>query len=792
MKGKNKCSNSLNEPTALELLYNSIRNNKLLKILLFLLIMILYIPTNFTQAKFGLDQSWVYALNLFAKDGLKFGSDVVFTYGPLGFLANTINIGDNLIIGIFFWLIIYIINLFLLYTIIFKDNYLPQGNFNLIMFYIFFSWLNNFLSWLPEYYILSIVIISLSLSWFSNENSKKYIFFTITCILTLMLLFFKFSCALMSLSLITLFLISLFLKNGFIEKKIVLLSALIPILFCIAYLIYNPSISGLINYIISAWEISSGYNTAMSVSAGDKWLVSAFIIFFGYIVIMFIFYFADKKRFFYMILFCGVLFFNFKHGFVRADGHVRIFFCGFIIFISIITLFIDFKIIWLYLHKKSKLIMLSITCLFIITWLPAYYIDFSPSKLFNMYNNKFNFLINFATDMQVGVNQEENKLPLKVIETVKQDTITFYPWDISYSAYNDINFVPFPTLQTYTAYTSYLDNLNAEFLNSEKKPEFIFLQKKAIDNRLPFIEVPKMWESIYNNYSAEIIEDDYLLLKKSDEIHSNSKRVVSSYSFQKSESLPIPQSENIILMSIDMELSFIGKITKFLFKIPEVSMKLSYSDGSEVSGRVLPEVLETPIIINKYSVDLSESAHMLNGISLNQKIVESLEINGKGIKHYKDKINVTFYEYDQKMQIDYSKYNTYSKNKSNNVPHYTKTESLQNFSVDSVNGSRYNDTIIHMKPDTFFSIQGWAADSLNKLSPKEVYIVIDDNAYKADVIARPDVSNYFDIIEYENTGYSLTLLLDNIEAGEHNVSLLVFSKEDGLCYKSENIGKIII
>jgi hypothetical protein len=35
----------------------------------------------------GFDHSWQLALNLAAQHGLDFGRDVVFTYGPLGFLA---------------------------------------------------------------------------------------------------------------------------------------------------------------------------------------------------------------------------------------------------------------------------------------------------------------------------------------------------------------------------------------------------------------------------------------------------------------------------------------------------------------------------------------------------------------------------------------------------------------------------------------------------------------------------------------------------------------------------------
>jgi hypothetical protein len=36
----------------------------------------------------GLDQGWEYGLYAAAHDGLHFGTDIVFTYGPLGFLRS--------------------------------------------------------------------------------------------------------------------------------------------------------------------------------------------------------------------------------------------------------------------------------------------------------------------------------------------------------------------------------------------------------------------------------------------------------------------------------------------------------------------------------------------------------------------------------------------------------------------------------------------------------------------------------------------------------------------------------
>ena len=45
------------------------------------------LPLAVTTPEVGLDGSWRLGLSLAAQQGLHFGTDVVFSYGPLGFLA---------------------------------------------------------------------------------------------------------------------------------------------------------------------------------------------------------------------------------------------------------------------------------------------------------------------------------------------------------------------------------------------------------------------------------------------------------------------------------------------------------------------------------------------------------------------------------------------------------------------------------------------------------------------------------------------------------------------------------
>ena len=61
---------------------------------IFALSMLLFLPTTiFRDTATGLDPSWMIGINLARSNHLVFGKDIVFTYGPLGYLSTRLPIG---------------------------------------------------------------------------------------------------------------------------------------------------------------------------------------------------------------------------------------------------------------------------------------------------------------------------------------------------------------------------------------------------------------------------------------------------------------------------------------------------------------------------------------------------------------------------------------------------------------------------------------------------------------------------------------------------------------------------
>ena len=75
------------------------------------------IPITIAEISPNVDMSGMYLLNIAGEKGLKFGTDLMFTYGPLGFLYMTHNIGDNVAIAAITFLLLGLLELCLVKTL---------------------------------------------------------------------------------------------------------------------------------------------------------------------------------------------------------------------------------------------------------------------------------------------------------------------------------------------------------------------------------------------------------------------------------------------------------------------------------------------------------------------------------------------------------------------------------------------------------------------------------------------------------------------------------------------------
>ncbi|MFC1972201.1 hypothetical protein ACFLVE_02195 [Chloroflexota bacterium] len=256
-------------------------------------------PGFYSPIRTGLDPSWAYGLNYLAQSGHIFGRDVVFSYGPLGYLLSPLNIGSNLIFALTLWVIVHSLFAFILIHFLKTKRLLPFLLF--IIAYIIISAIGWLWLILYEYHIVLILGLLLCASL---EVSKKtyYITLPLAGLLSGLSLFMKLNLGLTALTMIIIYAGICVIK---MRKKVwqaVLLSFL-PYLLIIACLakIHFQSYQHFARWIIASFEIVDGYSTAMAVIGSEKILILGVIAIILYITLSLIL-FKRKTNLFYVAL----------------------------------------------------------------------------------------------------------------------------------------------------------------------------------------------------------------------------------------------------------------------------------------------------------------------------------------------------------------------------------------------------------------------------------------------------------------------------------------------------------
>ena len=630
-------------------------------------------------------------MNLLFNDGIKWGKDAIFTYGPLGFLFEPKPMYINAIISMIFWSMIFILACFIFWYMLFsKDTEkFHKRKYNvfasLVMFYIGSC---IFKPLTPEY-IYSFINLSLIVLCYRTEKIK---FFVIASIMSVAAMFLKFNLAVTCFLLLMIFTFTTFIDGNKNKIKYFVIICLIPIVSCICYLIYNPSIDELLYYVKGALDISSGYNYAMSITANDFGLINRiFTLMYLSLMTIILFLFLKifsvtkaKHKLNYALIFLVPVFFLYKHAFVRM-GVDRNFVPLMYIYVSLYIFFMDDEI--KFSHLTSRLMKVFICVFFCMSLIiSGLGIENDTSEQFinkALYFSRINsemgakikryftplttkFITNPVIDSVRKIinaydlmnspekyDQREFKTPAKFIDRVRTRKTTIYPWEISHAQDFLDTYSTMPEPQAYSAYTTWLDQQNANyFADNTNAPYYVIFNTDAIDNRFPLIECPLTWLEIFKNY--RITDTDKLIINNEEKTEFLLERTtpknfkineISSKHYSRDETITIPSTNKYCLMKLDMKLSILGQAAKFLWKIPAVHMEAEFIDGEKITKRIIPDVMKNDTLISSLVLDEDSFAEIMNdNLSINR--VKSIKFSGDGLKFYNATITITFSELD--------------------------------------------------------------------------------------------------------------------------------------------------
>jgi len=552
----------------------SVRVHDLLVVLCFAGAWVVTFPAPFWLAGAGLDNSWIVALHLAVANGLIFGRDILFSYGPLGYLFFPLGLSVRLWVeAVIFRLAMHTLFYLALMMITFKSE---NRIFNAVLLAFSGTMIEVVLQ---EPYLLAAVVFLFSFYLIAEGHCS---YFPLLSALAAVTPFFRIDIGLASLVTIILGSTCLYAK-GYRRLALVSLASWVAV-FVLAGIALTKSFETLASFTSGSYQLAIGFGPAMAIS-GPFWQLYVAMIAWGALGLYFLLAVLVRKDLPVKFLSLGLLFFSFKEGFVRLDlGHVIIFFGAWSLFFGLTLI-----------RERNRFIKGYCSILFVLLlvsggWL-AYNVNsagtFFPVGTYVPANvaETINTLSQPSVASQMFASALSNVrsqygLSNSTASLLTNRSVDIFPWDVSMAPAYEMEWDPRPIFQSYSAYTPYLDNLNARHFLGSNAPEFVLYQIASIDDRYPLFDEPLTLRALMCNYQEIGFDNGFMILEKVDS-SCGSPRAIQSIDTTFGDTVSVPSNYNgYVFAEVRLRFNLIGLTESLLYKAPLVFVKLNFADGS--------------------------------------------------------------------------------------------------------------------------------------------------------------------------------------------------------------------
>lgn len=442
----------------------------------------------------GLDPSWRTGLSWAFQNGLHWGPDVVFTYGPLAVLRFPLAAHWwQPAVASMVWLVEVVVLLTLLYLLV-RLRGLPR----LQTLAIPLGVSAVFLAPVAPHILVTLVLVASALAVVTRSSVP----IAVSAVALGILGQHKLSDAILALGVAAMCAVGARAWRG-----LALLAAVATATWVAAWVIAGQPLTDLPLHVGRALEIVRGYPTAMgSEQSGFAWhYVAAFVLIplvcaQAWIATRGC---ATRVRFSVLVAVLFGLWFAGHEGFIRHDGHAWYFF-GTVVTLCVVLLLSQPPGRQFRPGLVAAAAAFLVVCTIFTPFLGV--IDRQASLRSLALTLEVISSKDRANQITAGRNAElvaQYKITPELLAALGSRETAVDPWDISALAPTAAVWEPLPIFQTYQAYTPALDQINADALLSSPRQLLRSSPYPAIDGRNPYWESPRYQRIAYCRYDVD-------------------------------------------------------------------------------------------------------------------------------------------------------------------------------------------------------------------------------------------------------------------------------------------------
>jgi hypothetical protein len=613
----------------------------LLRVLLLITILAVFVPFLPQMPGDNLDQSWVFGLNQATAQGLSFGRDIVFTYGPYASIfTKTYHpstdfrmVGGGLYLAFSYWAClvllmrgvprrwILLLGLFIAGAVILRDTL--------------------FLSFPVVVGLASFKIIDPQKA--APDSCRAAFFYGALMFAPFgLLVLVKGSliipcCAIAALT-------ALFCA---LNKRVLyaLLCLIVPVISMFLFWIASGQAAvNLPDYLTSMAPMIWGYTEAMALN-GNRGEVILYLVASAVLVLAILHPKAQNlnSRLFLAGIFSVFLFIAFKNGLVRHDAHALI--AGTSILIAAFLL--PFVV-------NSRFLLLVIA-LSLVSWgvIERHYMPQTMGQrvrrvvsTFSSAGKGFNKRIASVDGLKADYDSALRSLRDQASFPVLQGPTDIYSFNQSLLIASGNTWAPRPIFQSYSAYTPLLAEKNKMHLVGPQAPENVIIRVEPIDGRIPAMDDGASWPVLLVGYRPTGLRNDFLFLKtRSKRIEQCGSAPVTVEKHRLGEVVSIPPSDRPLFAEINIEPTWLGRFANTVFKPSQLQATFKLKNGDSKQYRLIAGMAKSGFVISPLIENTTEFGWLYGTLAeLEGKVVRSLSIAPLGGKNrcWKDEYTIAF------------------------------------------------------------------------------------------------------------------------------------------------------
>lgn len=195
---------------------------------------------------------------------------------------------------------------------------------------------------------------------------------------------------------------------------------------------------------------------------------------------------------------------------------------------------------------------------------------------------------------------------------LQEGTVDVIPVQATYVEANNLRWNPRPLFQSFAVQSPVIDRLNAAHYTAATAPDFVLYAFEAIDSHHPLFEEPATMREVLCRYEVAAREQQLMVLRRAvarcGALVPVEQRTIGWY-----VDVPVLAIQDGLQVRLDIRYSWRGALTRTFLRAPPVTILFTYEDGKRLGYRLAPGLAGNGLWLGHLPRDLDGVQALLSG-----------------------------------------------------------------------------------------------------------------------------------------------------------------------------------